>query len=99
MTTKYLVIENDQIKNAKPWDREGAICTLPRCGATAKIWAFAGSDVARRDCSADFILDGYEDAKWTRAEIEGSPLLSSYIELPVSGEEQRADDADNRRFE
>lgn len=105
MSTQFLIIDDGKIVDGELLDREGVIRTLPHCGAGAKVLAFdlsaalSGRIRVIYDATIPLVREAHGERAWTRAEIEGSPLLSSYIELPVSREEQRADDADARRFE
>lgn len=103
MTTRYLIIENGDLVDGAMLDRDGVIKTLPYCKSGAKVLAF---DLERAligltsiyDDTALFIRSTHAKQAWTRDDIAGS-VLADYITLPLSREEQRADDADARRHE
>lgn len=88
-------------------DREGVIKTLPYCKSGAKVLAFdleralGGSPMFSTliyDDTKYFVVTAHAKQAWTHDDIAGS-VLANYITLPLSREEQRADDADNRRHE
>ena len=97
MTTKFLVLDGDTIVDGEFKDHEGVIRTLPHCDVGAVLWSIdLGTNYGHMtEVTLSMIKDLYH--AWTRAEIEGSPLLSSYISLPLSREQQRADDEERER--
>lgn len=104
MTTKYLVVQNDQPVDGEFKDREAALNALPLCDAFTEVLEFDLDDAMRgggseiHNVTHQLILEGHAQAWWTREEIEKS-VLCYHITLPISREEQRADDADARRHE